>query len=183
MPDRVVGALDLSPSDVVADIGAGTGYFTFRLARKVPRGRVLAVDIQPEMLELIRARAERSGADHVETVLGTPRDPNLPGGTVDLALMVDAYHEFSHPREMMEHIVEALEPGGRVVLVEYRGEDPTLPVGRLHRMTEDQARREMEAVGLRWRETKDILPQQHLMIFEKPLAGPARQARDTGSGA
>ncbi len=167
MPDRVVEALGLRPQDVVADVGAGSGYFSFRMAAKVPRGKVLAIDIQPEMLAAIRQRAADSDISNVEPVLGTATDPNLPEATVDLALMVDAYHEFSHPRELMEKIVLALKPGGRVVLVEYRGEDPTIPIKELHKMTEAQARKEMQAVGLRWRETLDFLPQQHILVFEK----------------
>lgn len=168
LPDRVVQALDLSPSDVVADIGAGTGYFTFRLAPEVPRGTVYAVDIQSEMLAMVRKRVEERGIENVVPVLGTPTDPNLPAGQVDVALMVDAYHEFSHPYEMIRGIVEALRPGGRVVLVEYRGEDTTLPVRPLHKMSEAQARKEIAAAGLVWQETKDMLPRQHLMIFRKP---------------
>ena len=166
-PDRVVEALALSPDDVVADVGAGSGYFSFRMAARVPRGRVLAVDLQPEMLAVVEQRAEERGITNVEPILGVVADPNLPAASVDLALMVDAYHEFSHPREMMEGIVRALKPGGRVVLVEYRGEDPTVPIKRLHKMTEDQVRREMAAVGLVWRETLGFLPQQHVLVFEK----------------
>lgn len=167
-PGLVVEHLDLAPGDVVADVGAGTGYFTFRIAPAVPEGRVLAVDVQPEMLEIIRARKAEQDVPNVEAVQGTPSNPNLPPAGVDLVLMVDAYHEFSHPREMMEGIAAALRPGGRVVLVEYRGEDPDVPIKPLHKMTELQARKEMAAAGLVWRETKDVLPQQHLMIFEKP---------------
>lgn len=168
-PDRVVQALGLTASDDVADIGAGTGYFTFRLSPLVPYGTVFAVDIQPEMLALIRERMEAAKATNVVPILGSAADPNLPDASVDVALLVDSYHEFSHPREMMSAIAAALRPGGRVVLVEYRGEDSTLPIQPLHRMTEAQAVREMEAIGLRWRATKDFLPQQHFMIFEKPF--------------
>ena len=167
-PDVLVENMGLEPGDVVADVGAGTGYFTFRLAPRVPEGEVLAVDLQPEMLDIIRERMAERDAENVEPVRGTIEDPNLPPDSVDVALMVDAYHEFSHPREMMTSITEALRPGGRVVLVEYRGEDPSVPIKPLHKMTEAQARAEMAAVGLRWVETKDVLPQQHLMIFEKP---------------
>lgn len=166
-PDRVVEALSLAPDDVVADIGAGSGYFAFRLAAKVPDGRVLAVDLQPEMLAVVEQRAQELGGINVEPIQGTVSDPNLPANTVDLTLMVDAYHEFSHPREMMEGIVRALKPGGRVVLVEYRGEDPTVSIKELHKMTQKQVRREMAAVGLAWRETLDFLPQQHVLVFEK----------------
>jgi len=167
MPDRVVESLALEPGDVVADIGAGSGYFSFRISPLVPKGRVLAVDLQPEMLALVERRARESGITNIEPVLGTESDPNLPAGSVDLALMVDAYHEFSYPREMMVGIFRALKPGGRVVLVEYRGEDPTVPIKELHKMTEDQVRREMAVVGLTWRETLGFLPQQHVLVFEK----------------
>jgi SAM-dependent methyltransferase len=167
-PDLLVRNLPLEPTDVVADIGAGTGYFAFRISPLVPQGKCLAVDIQPEMLAVIRRRMEERGVPNVVPVLGSITDPNLPEAGVDLVLIVDAYHEFSHPREMMEAIVKALKPGGLVVLVEFRGEDPSVRRKPLHKMTQGQARREMAAVGLRWRETRDILPQQHFMIFVKP---------------
>ena len=168
LPDRVIQALELSPSDVIADIGAGTGYFSFRISPHVPQGKVYAVDIQPEMLDMIRRRMRDEGVDNIEPVLGTVTDPHLPENSVDVAIIVSSYHEFSHPREMMEHIVRALKPGGRFVLVEYRGEDDTIPVSPLRRMTEDQAIKEMRVVGLRWKTTRDILPQQHFIVFEKP---------------
>lgn len=164
----LVANMELKSTDVVADIGAGTGYFSFRLAPKVPQGKVLAVDIQQEMLDLLARRATELGIANVQGVLGTVSDPKLPPAGVDVVLMVDAYHEFSHPREMMEAVVASLEPGGRLVLVEYRGEDPAVPIKRLHKMTEAQATREMAAVGLAHVETKDVLPWQHLMIFRKP---------------
>ncbi len=166
-PEAVVDALGLRPSDVVADIGAGTGYFTFRLADRVPEGTVYAVDIQPEMLGIVEARAAQDGRGNVVPVQGYIDDPNLPEDAVDVVLIVDAYHEFSHPREMMQGIVRSLRPGGRVVLVEYRGEDPAVPIKPLHKMTEAQVRRELEAVGLRWVETKDFLPRQHFLVFER----------------
>ncbi|HET6568741.1 MAG TPA: class I SAM-dependent methyltransferase [Rhodothermales bacterium] len=173
LPNRLVRALDLDSSDVVADIGAGTGYFTFRLSPKVPEGLVLAEDIDPQMLQIIRRRIREHGNTNVRPILGTPTDPNLPDDSVDVALIVDSYHEFSNPYEMMLHVVRALTPGGRLVLVEYRGEDPTIPIKPLHKMTEMQAIKEMEAVGLVWQQTKSILPQQHFMIFEKPGAPPS----------
>ena len=166
-PAKVVDALGLNPTDVVADIGAGTGYFSFRIAPLVPQGKVLAVDIQPEMLEAINFLKAENHVTNVETVLGSVTDPRLPPASVDLALMVDAYHEFEYPREMMTGIVKALKPGGRVVLVEYRRENPLIPIKALHKMTQKQAKKEMSAVGLNWQETKDDLPQQHLMIFQK----------------
>ena len=167
LPERVVDSLRLAPDEVVADIGAGTGYFAFRIAERVPEGGVYAVDIQPEMLDIIDARAESEGFENVVAVQGAIDDPNLPDESVDVALIVDAYHEFSHPREMMEALVRALVPGGRVVLIEYRGEDPAIPIKPLHKMTEAQVRRELEAVGLRWQSTGGFLPSQHFLVFEK----------------
>ena len=167
-PQRVVDALELKPTNVVADIGAGTGYFSFRISPLVPEGKVLAVDIQPEMIDIIDFLKQENNISNVEPILGSVTDPNLPEKSIDLALMVDAYHEFSHPREVMEAIVKALKPGGRVALVEYRGENPFIPIKGLHKMTQNQVRKEMKAVGLQWLETKTFLPQQHLMVFTKP---------------
>ncbi|MGB5549941.1 MAG: class I SAM-dependent methyltransferase [Thermoanaerobaculia bacterium] len=166
--DLVVAGMQLEPDAVVADLGAGSGHFAFRVSPRVPQGRVLAVDIQPEMLAAIEKRKRLGPFLNVETVLGTETDPNLPAGSVDAVLMVDAYHEFSHPREMMVSTVEALRPGGQVFLVEYRSEDPTVPILPLHKMTESQARLEMEAVGLEFVENRAMLPQQHFLIFRKP---------------
>jgi ubiquinone/menaquinone biosynthesis C-methylase UbiE len=169
--DLMVAELGLRSTDVVADVGAGSGVLSFLMSERVPQGRVIAVDIQPEMLEMLTKAQAKRGIRNVETVLGTITDPRLPTEGIDLALMVDAYHEFSHPREMMLAIVNALRPGGRVALVEYRAEDPSVPILPTHKMTQEQAKKEMAAVGLRWIETKDSLPQQHLMLFEKPRSG------------
>ena len=166
-PDAAVRAMQLEPDAVVADIGAGTGYFSFRLAAEVPQGHVYAVDIQPEMLAIIRKRIQRRSVDNMTPVTGRADDPMLPAEAVDAVLMVDAYHEFAYPYEMMRGIVRALRPGGRVFLVEYRGEDPAVPIKRLHKMTQKQAIREMQAAGLRWIETRDVLPTQHFMVFQK----------------
>lgn len=166
--DLLVENLGLEANDVVADIGAGTGYFSFRMSPLVPDGKVLAVDIQQEMLDIIAAR-KAGGWTNIETILGEIDDPKLPGGAVDLILIVDAYHEFSHPREMGEAMARALKPGGRIALVEYRKEDPMVPIKELHKMSEEQSIKEMAALGLTWVETKDVLPQQHLMFFEKPV--------------
>ena len=167
-PQQVVEALDLKPTHVVADIGAGTGYFSFRMSPLVPEGKVLAVDIQPEMIDILNFLKQENNITNVEPILANATDPNLPDETVDLALMVDAYHEFEYPKEVMEGVVKSLKPGGRVVLVEYRRENPLVPIKALHKMTQKQVRQEMQAVGLQWLETKSFLPQQHLMVFEKP---------------
>lgn len=166
--DLLIANLPLTDYDVVADIGAGTGYMSFAIAERVPEGRVLAVDIQQEMLDIVRARIDAGAPANVETVLGSETNPNLPAESVDLILLVDAYHEFSHPREMGLSMAAALRPGGLLVLIEYRGEDRSVPIKRLHKMTEKQARREMAAVGLRWERTESFLPQQHFMLFRKP---------------
>ncbi|WP_430685313.1 class I SAM-dependent methyltransferase [Leptolyngbya sp. AN02str] len=168
-PDKLIQVLPLHPNDVVADIGAGTGYMTFRLSARVPQGKVYAVDVQREMLEMLSMIQQRLRVANVEPVLGTETDPGLSDRTIDLALMVDAYHEFEYPKEMMEHLVDALKPGGKVALVEYRGENPLILIKGLHKMTQQQAIRELEAVGLVWDETLDVLPQQHIMLFHKPV--------------
>ncbi|WP_339384406.1 class I SAM-dependent methyltransferase [Microcoleus sp. LEGE 07076] len=164
---RLVNNLDLKPTDIVADIGAGTGYFSFRIAPLVPEGKVFAVDLQPEMINFIELNKQEKNIANVEPVLGSIDNPNLPENSVDLVVMVDAYHEFAYPREMMQGIVKALKPGGRTVSIEYRGENPMIPIKGLHKMTQQQVKKEMAAVGLVWKETKDMLPQQHLMVFEK----------------
>ena len=167
MPDQVVSNMTLDADHVVADIGAGTGYFSFRIANQVPDGKVLAVDIQPEMLALIEQRKQEEGVSNIEGILGEIDNPNLPPDSIDAAIMVDAYHEFSHPYEMIKGIYDALRPGGRIFLLEYRGEDPTVPIRPLHKMTEIQVVREMSVFGLDWTETLDFLPWQHMMIFTK----------------
>ncbi len=167
-PEVLIEALGLAPDAVVTDLGAGTGYFTFRIARRVPRGRVYAVDIQPEMLRILEDRMEAEGVGNVAPILGSERGPGLRPQSTDLTLLVDAYHEFSHPREMLDAVFASTRPGGRLVLVEYRAEDPDVPIKRLHKMTEAQARLEAEAAGFRFVENIDVLPQQHLLVFERP---------------
>jgi SAM-dependent methyltransferase len=166
-PQRLIDSLNLQPTAIVADIGAGTGYFSLRIARRFPQGKVFAVDVQPEMVDLLRATAEQEHITNVEPTLGSPTDPHLPAGSVDLALLVDAYHEFEFPFEMMQGLVRALKPEGRVMLVEYRGENPFVPIKPLHKMTQKQVKKEMAAVGLVWLETQNFLPQQHVMVFGK----------------
>ncbi|MBE9221362.1 methyltransferase domain-containing protein [Cyanobacterium stanieri LEGE 03274] len=166
-PSAVISALNLKPTDTIADIGAGSGYFSFRLAQKVPQGKVFAVDIQPEMLDIIKFLSEENPQLPVIPVLGTKTSPNLEKESINLALMVDAYHEFTHPREMMEEIVTALRPQGRVILVEYRKENPFIFIKGVHKMSVTQVKKEMEAVGLSWVTTEEFLPQQHYIVFEK----------------
>jgi precorrin-6B methylase 2 len=167
--DLLVESLRLKPTDAVADIGAGSGYFTMRISPLVPEGVVYATDIQKEMLAIVEERALEETALNVMPVLGEIDHCGLEPGSIDIALFVDAYHEFSHPWEMMKSIVEALKPGGRVHLVEYRLEDPEVAIKLRHKMSEAQARLEMEAVGLEFVENIDALPQQHIMVFRRPV--------------
>ena len=167
-PAKLLEALKIRPGDVVADLGAGSGFFTFRLAPLVgPQGKVLAIDIQPEMLEIIRRRAAERGVDNIRLVRGTITDPKLAPNSVDLILMVDVYHEFSHPWEMTRAMVRALKPGGRLAFVEFRLEDPNVPIKLVHKMSEQQVRKEMSVHPIRWVETLDVLPWQHIIIFKK----------------
>ena len=160
--------LSLKPGMTVADVGAGSGYFSFPMAKVVgPEGKVLAVDIQKEMLDVIRRRAKTRKVTNVEPVQGTIRDPKLPAGKVDLILMVDVYHEFSHPYEMTEAMVRALRRGGKLVFVEYRLEDPNVYIKLVHKMTEKQVKAEMAVHPLKHVKTFDELPQQHVIVFEK----------------
>ena len=166
--DLLLKELQLKPTDVVADIGAGTGFFSFQLAQRVPQGQVLAVDIQPEMIAELNANKLKRKAPNVRPVLGTTTDPHLPADSVDLVLIVDAYHEFDHPREMGQAIARALKPGtGRLALVEYRAEDMNVPIKRIHKMSVAQAQKEMAAVGLVLVQNVSSLPQQHLLLFKR----------------
>jgi len=165
-PDRMLASLQVRPGSVVADIGAGIGYHAWRLAAIVgPAGKVIAEDIQEEMIRMMKQNIEKRGLKNVEIVLGTPADPKLPEGTIDLVLMVDVYHEFSDPALMMTHIKKALKPGGRVVLVEFRKEDPTVPIQPLHKMSIQEVRSELEPLGFKFQRVLDFLPWQHILIF------------------
>lgn len=166
-PSRAITLLDIEPDHIIADIGAGSGYYSFLLSPLVPEGKVVAVDIQPEMINFLENRKVQSGVKNIETHLGTITSTQLESESIDAAIMVDAYHEFSHPFEMMSSLVTALKPGGRIFLLEYRAENPNVPIKRLHKMSEAQIKKEMNTVGLRYQRTHHDLPWQHLMVFEK----------------
>ncbi|MGL6096486.1 MAG: class I SAM-dependent methyltransferase [Fimbriiglobus sp.] len=168
-PAKLIAALELKPGMVVADVGAGSGYHAFLMSPLVgDTGKVLAVDIQPEMLALVKANAKKRGITNVGPVEGTETDPKLPAAGVDLILMVDVYHELSHPYEMTENLVAALKPGGRLVFVEFRLEDPKVPIKLVHKMTERQIIKEMaEFPELEHTKTVNTLPWQHVAIFTK----------------
>jgi FkbM family methyltransferase len=167
-PSKAIALLDLAPDAVLADIGAGSGYYSFRIARKLPKGEVVAVDIQPEMLDFLKNESAKQGVKNVRPHLGAIDDVKLPPASLDAALMVDAYHEFDHPVEMLASLRAALKPKGRIFLLEYRAEDENVPIKPHHKMTEAQARKEFAAAGFRFVVNKPDLPWQHLMVFEKP---------------
>jgi ubiquinone/menaquinone biosynthesis C-methylase UbiE len=166
-PGMVIDALGLRGGEIVADLGAGSGYFTFRIAPRVGKaGKVIAVDIQDEMLEAIRQRASAMKVSNVEEVKASETNPKLPSNGVDIVLMVDVYHELAYPFEVMTKVSEALRPGGRVVFVEYRKEDPQVPIKEVHKMSVEQLDKEMSMVGLVRASTVETLPWQHIVIFK-----------------
>lgn len=165
---RLVELLGLKPGHKVADIGAGTGYLTRKMAPLLqPGGLVYAVDIQPEMLQWMTESLKRSGVTNVVPVLGVEKDPKLPKAALDLIIMVDVYHEFEYPYEMTQAMVQALKTGGRLAFVEFRAEDPKVPIKEVHKMSEAQVKKEMTAFPLEWIETSKELPWQHLIVFRK----------------
>ena len=169
----LVEALELRPGQVVCDMGCGNGFYTLEIARRVgPRGVVHAVDVQPEMLHMLAERLAHDRVRNVRPVLGTPIDPRLPRATVDLVLCVDVYHEFSHPEAMLARIRESLAPGGLLVLAEFRGEDPAVPIKPLHKMTKAQVLAELEPAGFEMARQFDRLPWQHLLFFKVAARGP-----------
>ncbi len=166
--DLLLKALDLKPGMVVADIGAGTGYLSRRMARAVgPSGKVLAVDVQPEMVAMLRTAAQQEGLRNIAPSLGTEADVKLAPASVDLAILVDVYHELSLPYEVLASVVKALKPGGQIAFVEYRAEDAAVPIKPLHKMSEAQVRREAEVHPLAWVKTVETLPWQHVVVFRK----------------
>jgi ubiquinone/menaquinone biosynthesis C-methylase UbiE len=179
-PEAMLDALKIKPGSIVADVGAGVGYTSLRLARRVgPKGLVLATDLQPEMLRMLTANAAAAGVKNVRPIRCTAADPKLPEGKLDLVLMVDVYHECIAPEAVLRGVLRALKPGGRLVLVEFRGEDPEVPIKPEHKMTFAQVRREVEPQGFTFKEKLDFLPWQHIIVFEKPAekAEPSRTSR------
>jgi ubiquinone/menaquinone biosynthesis C-methylase UbiE len=171
-PDQALDALGLHAGMTVADVGAGTGYMTLRMARRVgPSGKVYANDLQPEMLQKLRAKSQREKLSNIETVQGTERDPKLPPNTMDLVLLVDVYHEFSAPQAMLAGIRASLKPDGRLVLLEYRKEDPAVPIRPEHKMSVTEVRTEVEAEGYKLDQVIEKLPRQHIIIFRKAAQG------------
>ena len=165
-PDQALDALNLQPGSTVADIGAGVGYFTFRMAERVgPTGIVYGQDIQPEMIRLLKENMATRKVTNVRPVLGSYDDPKLPKNALDLILLVDVYHEFSEPVKMVDAMRESLKPNGRLVLLEYRGEDPRVPIRPEHKMTLKQVRSEIEPQGFRFDESIETLPWQHIIVF------------------
>ena len=165
--DLLIKSMQIKPADRIADIGAGSGYFSFRMSDLVPDGKVFAVDISPQMLGIIRARIKEKKVANVVPIQSTITRTMLEPSSIDKALIVDAYHEFSHPREMANSIFKALKKDGLLILIEYRKEDKKVPIKPLHKMTEKQAIKEIEVVGFKWEKTLSVLPQQHFMIFKK----------------
>jgi len=164
---RMLAALKVKPGQTVCDLGCGNGFYTLQLAEMVTKeGRVYAVDIQQEMLHMLDERAEEAGMNNIEPVLGSVIDPGLPAEKLDLILLVDVYHELSHPEPMLRAMRKALKPTGRMVLVEFRLEDPEVPIKLLHKMSKEQIMKEIPPNGFKLVEEYDELPWQHMMFFE-----------------
>jgi ubiquinone/menaquinone biosynthesis C-methylase UbiE len=168
-PDRMLAALEIQPGMVVADVGAGVGYHSLKLSRLVgPNGTVYATDVQPQMIQMLKRRVNAARVRNVRPVLCTQDNPGLPESAIDLILMVDVYHEMANPGASVQALRRALKPGGRLVLVEFRGEDPTVPIKPEHKMTVAQVRKEIEPLGFTFQTLHDFLPWQHILVFEKP---------------
>ncbi|MBX2922476.1 MAG: class I SAM-dependent methyltransferase [Chitinophagaceae bacterium] len=165
--ELAIGKIEIAPTGVIADIGAGSGYYSFRLAKKVPKGKIYAVEVQDEMIAALAREKASKNDSVVEVVKGTEKSPKLPANTLDLVLMVDVYHELEYPHEMMQSIKKCLKPDGKVLFIEYRGEDPSIPIKALHKMTVAQLNKEMEANGFSLYYKGDFLPIQHFLLYER----------------
>ena len=165
-PSKAIDALDLKPGMVVADIGAGSGYYASRIAKRVgPTGKVYATDIQPGMIELLDRRIKSEGLTNVTTVLGGMDDPKLPPKSIDLAIMVDVYHELQQPQLFLQRLKDTFKPGGRLVLLEFRKEDPKVPILEVHKMSVAEVKQELEAEGFVIEKVIDVLPWQHIIVL------------------
>jgi ubiquinone/menaquinone biosynthesis C-methylase UbiE len=179
--DTLLEALQIQPGHTVCDMGCGNGFYSLRIAKLVgERGRVIAVDIQREMLELLKDGAAAERITNIEPVLGTVVDPKLPAASVDLMLLVDVYHEFSHPEQMLAAIRNSLKPDGRLALVEFRAEDPNVPIKPLHKMSKAQIMKEFPPNGFKLVEEFDMLPWQHLMFFQRDDAPDETRRQEDG---
>ena len=168
-PRKAIAQFNLKPGMMIGDVGAGTGYYSIRMAKMIgPTGTVYANDIQPAMLETLRAKAAEAQVSNIVTVLGSESDPKLPAGKLDLVILVDVYHEFSRPQRMLQGIRESLKPGGRLVLLEYRKEDPSVPIKPEHKMSVDEVKAEVLPEGYAFEKVVDKLPWQHIIFFRKP---------------
>lgn len=165
--EKLLRNMDIQVDDTIADIGAGSGYHVLKMAPMAKDGLIYAVDIQDEMLEALRKKKDNGEDQNITLIKGSETSVNLPENSVDKVLMVDVYHEFNYPMEMMASIKKALRPDGAVYLIEYRGEDPAIPIKKLHKMTEKQAVKEMQAAGFKLKRDIDNLPWQHCMVFVK----------------
>jgi ubiquinone/menaquinone biosynthesis C-methylase UbiE len=169
-PERALDALSLKPGMMVGDIGAGTGFYSLRIAKRIgPTGRVYANDIQPQMLQRLSEKAALQKVQNIETVLGTESNPKLPAGQLDLVILVDVYHEFSHPQRMLARIRESLKPDGRLVLLEYRKEDPSVPIRPEHKMSVSEVKAEVTPEGFLFEKTVETLPWQHIIFFHRSV--------------
>lgn len=170
LPETALDKIGIKPGMVVADVGAGVGYFSIRIAKRVaPAGKIFAVDVQPEMLSILKDRAAKAKVTNIQPILGSESDPHLPPGSCDLILMVDVYHELSQPQRMLQKLKQALKSDGRLILLEYRKEDPHIPIRSEHKMSVQEAQAEVEAEGFKLKETLTDLPRQHIFVFRKNL--------------
>jgi ubiquinone/menaquinone biosynthesis C-methylase UbiE len=159
--------MNLTPASVVADIGAGTGYYTFKIAERVPQGKVYAVEIQDDLIRYLNAKKTELNATNVEVIKGDTKSPHLPDSSLDLAILIDVYHELEYPKEMLHYIRDALKPNGKILLIEYRAEDPTIPIKPLHKMSVVQVNKEMAANGFKLASDGEFLPIQHFLLYQK----------------
>ncbi len=165
--ELAIAKMPLSSNSVVADLGAGTGYYSFRIAERIPQGKLYAIDIQDEMLRQLQQRKKLLKDSVVEVIKGTEQSINLPASSTDLLIMVDVYHELSYPREILQSAYKALKPSGKILLLEYRKEDPSIPIKELHKMSVEQINKEMAANGFTLSSRKEFLPIQHFLLYEK----------------